>query len=91
MVKIMKELKYLLRKESEYEFAIVEILEDQPHLKLKKGQWYKAKLYWVDPSKCTLLNRVAKTGREFKNNPMCNQYLSEIKVIRKFDEKIMLR
>jgi hypothetical protein len=83
----MSKLNYILRKESEYEFAIVEILEDQPRFKLKKGQWYNAKLYWVDPEKCTLLNRVAKTtGKQFKRNPMCNQYIaSDIKIIKKFN------
>jgi hypothetical protein len=61
---------------------IVEILEDQPRLGLKKGHWYRAKAYWVDPSsKWTLINRVSKSGRDFKKDPMCNQYRSQVKCV----------
>ena len=62
---------------------IVEILEDQPRLGLKKGHLYNATPYWLDPSeKVTLLNRVSKSGRHFKKDPMCNQYRSEVKIIK---------
>jgi hypothetical protein len=78
----MAKLEYLLRKESEYEYVIVEILKDQPQLNLKKGHWYRARTYWVDPERCTLLNRVSKTGRHFKKNPMCYQYMKDVKKIK---------
>ena len=61
---------------------IVEILKDQPRLKLKKGHWYKAIPYFLDPgSKLTLLHRVSKKGRNFKKDPECNQYRTEIKIV----------
>jgi hypothetical protein len=78
----MAKLEYLLRKESEHEYVIVEILEDQPQLNLKKGRWYRAKTCWNDPERCTLLNRVSKTGRHFKKNPMCYQYMKDVKKIK---------
>jgi hypothetical protein len=79
----MTRLDYLLRKESEYECIIVEILKDQPLLNLKKGHWYRAKRYWIDPEGCTLVNRVSKTGRHFKKNPMCYQYMKDVREIKK--------
>ena len=62
---------------------IVEILEDQPRLGIKKGQLYNAEPYWIDPpTKVALLNRVSKSGRHFKKNPMCTQYRSQVKIIK---------
>jgi hypothetical protein len=82
----MTKLKYLLRKESEHEYLIVEILKDQPALNLKKGHWYRAQTYWTDLKKCTLLNRVSKTGRQFKTNPMCYQSMKDVKIIFNLNE-----
>ena len=63
---------------------IVEILIDQPRLGLKKGHRYKAKPYFLDPSKVTLLNRVSKNGKDFKKDPSCNQYRSGVLIIKDF-------
>jgi hypothetical protein len=65
---------------------IVKILVDEPRFGLKKGQFYNATPYWIDPgSKVTLLNRVSKKGKHFKRNPWCNEYRNRIKVISNKD------
>jgi hypothetical protein len=64
-------------------YMILEILKDQPRLGLKKGHWYNGEPYWLYPSeKFTLLNRVSKSGRNFKKDPHCNQYRSDVKIIK---------
>lgn len=62
---------------------IVEILKSDERLGLKKGQIFEAKRYWLDPiSKVTLLRRLTKKDRKpIGKVPMCNQYLSEVKIL----------
>lgn len=59
---------------------IVEILQTQPRLGLRKGQRFQAEPYWVDPSKVTLKNRITRSGRVLKRTGDCNQYRNEIKI-----------
>jgi hypothetical protein len=61
---------------------IVEILNTNKELKVRKGQWYVAKSYWIDPDKVTLIQRISKKNlRNIGKEPMCNQYKSEVKVL----------
>jgi hypothetical protein len=61
---------------------IVEILKTDKQLKVRKGHWYIAKTYWIDPEKVTLLQRISKTNlRSIGKDPMCNQYRSEVKIL----------
>jgi hypothetical protein len=62
---------------------IVEILKTDKRLKVRKGHWYVAEPYFVDPAtKVTLLSRITKkTLQRFGKDPMCNQYRSEVKII----------
>jgi hypothetical protein len=62
---------------------IVEILKTDLRLGLKAGDHYKAEPYSLDPKqKVTLLRKLTKKERKpIGKYPMCNQYLSEVKII----------
>lgn len=67
---------------------IVEIIKDYPSQAYpKKGEFYKAKRYWLDPSdKVTLLYKVdpkthEKTEHQYWKEPDSNEYLSNCRVV----------
>lgn len=61
---------------------IVELLQDEPRFGLKKGWLYNAKVYGLDPSKVTILNRVKKKDHSpFKKEIYVNEYRKNIKII----------
>ena len=60
---------------------ILEIINTDNRLRLRKGHRYVGTPYELDPGKITLLYRISKNGRRFKRNPMCNVYRSEVKTI----------
>jgi hypothetical protein len=56
---------------------IVELLEDDPQFKIKKGDRFRATPYWLDPQeKVTLLERVSDGYK-----PNCNQYRYCIRIV----------
>ena len=62
---------------------IVELMKTNHGLGIKKGYYYKAEPYWLDPSKVTLLRRVTKNDlREIGKPPECNQYRHNVKILR---------
>jgi hypothetical protein len=62
---------------------VVEILKDDERFKIKAGQLFEAKRYWLDPtSKVTLLRRLTKKDRKpIGKDPECNQYLSNVRML----------
>lgn len=55
----------------------VEILKDDPRLKLKKGEVYIAEVFWQDPTaKAALIERVSDGF-----DPMCTVYWQDIKCL----------
>lgn len=60
---------------------IIEIAVKNDRLGLKIGERYIAEPYWLDPEKVTLLKKISKGNKVFKNsNPSCNQYRAEVNI-----------
>lgn len=61
---------------------IVEIINPCEHIGTQQGQIYRAKRYSLDPSKVTLLQRLTdKSRKPIGKDPMCNEYLSNVKIL----------
>ncbi|MBA7556406.1 hypothetical protein ES705_49114 [subsurface metagenome] len=56
---------------------IVQLLEDDPRFKLKKGEIFEAQVYQLDPEKITLLKRLSDGF-----DPECNQYRESVKILK---------
>ena len=56
---------------------VVQLLEDDPKFKLKRGERFEAQVYWLDPGKITLLKRLSDGF-----NPECNQYRGSVKILK---------
>lgn len=75
---------YLTKKYCKTTF-VVRIKKTDERLRVKKGQLYIAENYWLDPmSKVTLLNRMSNTGKVYKKDPCCNQYKSDVEIVKEF-------
>ena len=63
----------------------VEILKDCKRTGVRKGQIYEAIPYWLDPNyKVSLLRRLTKKDRKpIGKEPNCNEYLHNMKVLKK--------
>jgi len=62
---------------------IVEIKNTDNRLGIRKGQWYIAETYSVDPSKISLLRRIRKSNKKpFNKTPMCNQYRKDVIILK---------
>lgn len=61
---------------------IVKIKKSCESTGVQEGQIYKAKRYWLDSSKVTLLQRLTdKSRKPIGKSPDCNEYLNNVEIL----------